>query len=175
MDESKLIEDLKANNLLAMDELIHRHHAELFRFLKHLCRNTQEAEDLTQQTLLKVIAKIDRYEHRGSFRNWMMGVAYREFTGWRRKRLWLPILKDQPDTSDPFSQIDDAEALLDALSKLSDSTKAAFLLHHVEDVPILEIAEVLGIPEGTVKSRLFNARNQLRNYLAEDQYAQDLV
>jgi RNA polymerase sigma-70 factor (ECF subfamily) len=151
-----------------MGLLVDRYHADVYRFLRQLTRHRQEAEDLAQQTLLKAIRKADQYSGRAPLKSWILGVAYREFTGWRRRRLWLPLFADQPEKRDPHSEIAEADALLKALSRLSDPLRATFLMHYVEELSIAEVAAALEISEGTVKSRLYNSRAQLRAHLTEE-------
>jgi RNA polymerase sigma-70 factor (ECF subfamily) len=123
--------------------------------------------------MIRAVESAARYTGAGSFRSWLFGIAYREFTMWRRKRLWLPLMGEHPDPIDPFSRIAEAEALLSALHRLPAPTRALFLLHYVEETPIAEIAASLGIPEGTVKSRLHTARTKLQTFLKEESYVPD--
>lgn len=155
--------DRDATNRFVID-----HHAAVYRFLRQLTRHPQEAEDLTQTTLIRALARIETYAGQASLRSWLLGVAFREFTRWRRRRLWLPILGERPDTRDPFGELANAEALLDAIGRLPDRSRAAFLLHYVEELPVAEVAASLDIPEGTVKSRLHDARARLRTILKEE-------
>lgn len=173
MDDLELSKQLAVGEPQAMDLMVDRYHRDVYRFLRHLTRHEQEAEDLAQQTLVRAIERAPSYSGAGSFRSWILGIAYREFTTWRRKRLWLPLLGDRPDASDPFTPIAEAEALLSALARLPTPTRALFLLHYVEEVPLTEIALTLNIPEGTVKSRLHSARRQLRTHLKEESYVPD--
>jgi RNA polymerase sigma-70 factor (ECF subfamily) len=173
MDDLELSKGLAAREPQAMDLMVDCYHRDVYRFLRHLTRHQQEAEDLAQQTLVRAIERVPSYTGAGSFRSWILGIAYREFTTWRRKRLCLPLLGDRPDKADPFTPIAEAEALLSALARLSASTRALFLLHYVEEIPIAEIALALNIPEGTVKSRLHSARQQLRTLLKEESYVPD--
>lgn len=152
-----------------MEALALRYHADVYRFLRHLTRHVQEAEDLAQATFVRVFARIDTYAGKAPLRNWILGVAYREFTGWRRRRLWLPLLGDSAATRDPFHELAEAEVLLDAIARLPIALRATFLMHHVEEVSIAEIAAILAIPEGTVKSRLHTARARLRISLTEEE------
>ena len=163
------IEKLRRRDGEAMDRLVTRHHADVYRFLRHLVRHRQEAEDLAQATFLRALDRLDGYAGTGSLRNWLFGIAYREFTGWRRRRLWLPLLADRPAPGDPFGDLAEAEALLAAIGRLPDALRATFLLHHVEEVSVAEIAETLAVPEGTVKSRLHAARARLRQLLGEEE------
>ena len=72
--------------------------------------------------------------------------------------MWLPLRVDRPAPDRPYDDFAEAEALLDAIGRLPDVLRAAFLMHHVEEIPLAEIALTLDVPEGTVKSRLHAAR-----------------
>ncbi len=175
MEDPELIDRLRRRNPDALDALVVGHHASVYRFLRQLTRHPQEAEDLAQSTLLRALDRLDTYAGKAPLRSWLLGVAYREFTGWRRRRLWLPLLGDRPAPGDPYGDLAEAEALLDAIGRLPDGLRAAFLLHHVEEVPVSEIAATLAIPEGTVKSRLHAARARLRQTLTEEKYVPETV
>lgn len=169
MEDPEFIERLKRRERSAMDEAALRHHADVYRFLRHLTRHVQEAEDLAQLTFLRAFARIDTYAGKAPLRSWLLGIAYREFTGWRRRRLWLPLLGDRPAPKNAYDDLAEAEALLDAIGRLPDALRATFLLFHVEEVPLAEIAATLAIPEGTVKSRLHAARARLRQTLRNEE------
>jgi len=168
VEDEAFVERLRDRNPAAMEELVTRHHRGLYRFLYGLSRCAEDAEDLTQQTLVRAIEAIHRYDGRAALRTWLFGIAFREFCKLRRRRQWLPLLGDRPTGDDPFGRLVEAQALLDALAKLSNDAKGVFLLHHVEGMTIPEIAETLNVPEGTVKSRLFTARERLRTLLGEE-------
>lgn len=174
MDDAELTRGLRLKDPLAMDRLVTEYHADLYRFLRHLTRHQQDAEDLTQQTLLRAIQRADRYVPLASFRSWLYGIAYREFLSWRRRRFWLPLVADRIDPLNRFSTIADTEILLAALARLPSATRAAFLMHYVEDLSIADVALSLGIPEGTVKSRLHSARSRLRDLLQEESYVPEV-
>jgi len=151
-----------------MEELVHRYHSDIYRFLRHLTRRVEDAEDLAQQTLLRAVNGASRFDGRAAMRSWLLGIAFREFGRWRRRRLWLPLLADRPNPKDAYRDVVEAEALLKAIGELSALTRGVFLLHHVEDLSIVEIAAALDVPEGTVKSRLHAARAHLRTLLKEE-------
>jgi RNA polymerase sigma-70 factor, ECF subfamily len=169
LDDLSLAERLAARDPHAMEELVHCYHSDVYRFLRHLTRRIEDAEDLAQQTLLRAVNGASRFDGRAPMRAWLMGIAFREFGRWRRRRLWLPLLADRPNPDDPFRDVVEAEALLKAIGDLSSLTRGVFLLHHVQDLSILEISAALGVPEGTVKSRLHAARAHLRILLKEEE------
>ena len=169
MEEPEFLDRLRRGEREAMDTVALRHHADVYRFLRHLTRHRQEAEDLAQSTFLRAFARIDTYAGKAPLRSWLLGVAYREFTGWRRRRLWLPLVGDCPEPRDAYDDLAEAEALLAAIGRLPDGLRATFLLFHVEEMPLAEVAATLAIPEGTVKSRLHAARARLRKTLREEE------
>ena len=169
MEDPEFIERLRRRERSAMDALVLRHHADVYRFLRHLSRHVQEAEDLAQATFVRAFDRIDTYAGKAPLRSWLLGVAYREFTGWRRRRLWLPLLSDRLAPQSPYDDLAEAEALLGAIARLPVAQRAAFLLHHVEEVSVVEIAATLDVPVGTVKSRLHAARARLRILLNEEE------
>lgn len=166
MDDLTLAQRISANDPRALDELVEQHHSTIFRFLVQLTRHQEDAEDLTQLTLVRAIKGAGRFDGRASLRAWLLGIAFREFTKHRRKRVLLPLLTEAIASNRDIESVEDSQALLLALSKLKPESRAIFLMHYVEEVPLTEIAATLDIPEGTVKSRLSTARAQLQTYLA---------
>ena len=165
MDDLTLARLIHERDPGALDRLVDLHHSAIFRFLNQLTRHQHDAEDLTQQTLVRAIVGAHKFDGRASFRAWLLGIAFHEFTRYRSRRVWLPMLKEFAASSSAIDSVDDSESIRLALSKLAPAARAIFLLHHVEELPVGEIAQTLNIPEGTVKSRLHTARAQLRTYL----------
>lgn len=166
--ELELASRIASGDPSGMRDLVATHFVALYRFAFHLCRREEDAEDIVQQTLIRVLVGSSRFDGRVGLRTWMYTILFREFQKWRRKKLWLPLPADRVVIDVSFAAVVEAEALLSALAKLPAGHRAAFLLHHVEECPITEIAAVLQIPEGTVKSRLHGARTRLRTLLEED-------
>lgn len=159
---------LVAGDHSAMADLLADHYVALYRFAFHLCRRTEDAEDIVQQTLVRVLVGAAKFDGRAGLRTWMFTILFREFQNYRRRKLWLPPQPDRIMIDAAFAAVVEAEALLTALDTLPAGHRAAFLLHHVEELPIAGVAAALRIPEGTVKSRLHVTRNKLRALLGED-------
>ena len=148
------------------EKFVREHYPTLFRFMRHLTRRTEDAEDLTQQAIIKACDQIRSFQGASSLRTWLHTVAFREYTHWRRRQRFtfrLPEAQSYVETA--FESCEEAEALLAALTRLSNKLREAFLLHEVQGLSLEEVGEVLRIPAGTVKSRLHNARAQLRTLL----------
>lgn len=149
------------------EKVIQEHYAPIYRFLRNLARRNEDAEDLSQQTFVRAFAAWHRYDERVPVRSWLYAIAFNEFCKLRRRRLWLPLHPDRPSKDDSYSKVDDAEALLDAIARLGAEVRATFLLHYVEELSIIEISNLMQIPEGTVKSRLSAARTRLKDLIQE--------
>lgn len=169
MTDFELAERIGKGDSEAVTWMVRNHHAALYRFLYQLTRCREDAEDLAIQTLMRARDGAARYDGRASLKTWLHRIAYHEFTRWRRRRRWHLGLGHAPPAEDPaFEQLLEAHRLLDALMTLPDGMRAAFLLHEVQELAVPEVGAVLGIPAGTVKSRLFHARERLRARLSDE-------
>jgi RNA polymerase sigma-70 factor, ECF subfamily len=130
------------------------------RFLARLTRSREDAGDLTQQTFLKVREGLPTFRFECPLRCWVYRIAYREYQHWLRSRRSEVELLDRCDRAQELSE--DAILLSAALDKLPTSMSEAFWLREVEGLSVLEVAQVLGVPEGTVKSRCHIAKAKLR-------------
>ena len=163
-----LLDRLRAGDPQAADALVDRWFDDVYRFLRHLTRHAQEAEDLAQETLLRAMRGAGKFDSRAGLRTWLHAIAYREFLAWRRGRRLLVALDPRRGSADPrFDALLDRERLLAALGRLSPKVAAAFLLVEVQELTYDEAATVLNVPVGTVRSRLYEARQRLRVLLTE--------
>jgi RNA polymerase sigma-70 factor (ECF subfamily) len=166
MDDATLADQIKQGHQEAKERFVRTHYESLMRFALCLTRNQMDAEDLTQQAILRGIQRIDRYGGQSSLKTWLHAILFREFTKWRRSfRRLATLRRDQAAGTCPFDQLREAQVLLDALDSLDPIHRATFVLHEVQGFDVVEVASALNIPEGTVKSRLHHARNRLRTKL----------
>jgi RNA polymerase sigma-70 factor, ECF subfamily len=153
---------------LSPDRLVEDHFDDLYRFLRGLTRHTQDAEDLAQRALIRAFRSSGTFDGRSSLRTWLHGIAYREFLNWRRaRRMWVALDPRRGRADAAVDAMLDRERLRAALARLSPKTSAAFVLVEVQELSHEEAAAVLGVPVGTVKSRLHEARARLRQLLGE--------
>jgi RNA polymerase sigma-70 factor (ECF subfamily) len=166
----------------AFDELVRRHRNGIYRFVRwHLGAAGGEAEDVTQDVLIEVFRCLSRYEGRSRLRTWMLGLAHNVCRQRRRgssgARRAFAVGKA---TDEVLRTVADATADLDALlarrevqvqvrsaiESLGPEHRDVVLLREIEGLSYGEIARVLQIPVGTVRSRLHNARVELGRCLA---------
>lgn len=160
----------------AYAELLARHRDRVFSFLLRLLGSAQDAEDAAQEAFVKAFTRLDDYDASRPFLSWLFGIAHHAALDRLRARppatLSLDDPEGAPDPADPGPGVEDAAgAALDAtlierlLAALPPLYREPLLLRHKEEMDIPEIARVLSLPAGTVKVRLFRAREMLKGKL----------
>ncbi|HEY4582746.1 MAG TPA: sigma-70 family RNA polymerase sigma factor [Lysobacter sp.] len=139
----------------------------LRRFARTLARDPAAADDLVQATLEKALTRAAGRRDDAALQPWLFSILYRRFVDDRRRAArWSRIsrLLAAPDAPGPATpeQVHDARASLSALARLPEDQRALLMLVSVEGLAYRDAAEVLGIPVGTVMSRLSRARRALR-------------
>lgn len=167
----------------AFDEIVARYKDGIYNYIGRMISNRDEVDDLAQEVFVRAYAGLKSFRQDSNLRTWLYRIAnnlcidrYRR-AGIERK-LIVPIEQedeegvrqiDLPDrTYDPQMVCERTELqaqVQKALARLPDKLRMTILLYDMEGLSYEEIAETLGVPIGTVKSRLFNARMQLRNWL----------
>lgn len=171
-----------ANNQ-AFERLVRPHFNRLFRLAWRLTGRKSEAEDLFQELLIKAFAKLDELLEIEELGSWLSRVMYNLFVDQHRRfmrermqlvdegHLSAEGIAGLPGGDNPAADAerDDKYQRLDAaLHKLSDEHRIVVLLHDTEGYKLAEIQELIGVPMGTVKSRLHRARARLREILVAD-------
>jgi RNA polymerase sigma-70 factor (ECF subfamily) len=146
-----------------------RLHAVAHRIL----RDIDLAEDATQQALLTVWRDLPQLRDPARFDAWSYRLLVRAcYAEARRTRRWAPNLRllpvDQPTATDDSNSVADRDQLDRGFRRLSIEHRAVVVLHHYLDMPLDEVAETLGVPVGTVRSRLHHAMRGLRAALDAD-------
>jgi RNA polymerase sigma-70 factor (ECF subfamily) len=162
----------QAGEAEALDELLRLTQGPLHRYIRRLLGDDAAAEDVLQETLLRIARKLQWLGEPSVYRAWAYRVASREagrHRGRRRPMQPLEEAEDMAAAGEP-EPIGDAEreVLRGAIDKLSARSRAVVALRYWDDLPLAEIADVLEIPLGTVKSRLGYGLRQLRLKLKEE-------
>jgi RNA polymerase sigma-70 factor, ECF subfamily len=160
MDDLQLWEGIRGKDASALDALYRAYGAGLQRFLKQLLGNRQAAEDVAQETFAGIWRHPNGFDpQRGTLRSYVFGVGRKRAAEWLRKQ------KPQSDSAtEPFEgcKAETQSLIGNAFDKLPVEQRTLLWLREVEGQSYAELAEILGIPEGTVRSRLFAARKALR-------------
>jgi RNA polymerase sigma-70 factor (ECF subfamily) len=166
----------------ALEELLARHEARIYRFGMKMCRDPEDAKDVLQETLLAMARGVRNFRGVSSISTWLYTIARSFCIKKRRKRKFDPDHMRSLDTdvtpeaarrADPATAPDDAlagkqmeQALERAIGSLEPMYREVLLLRDVEGLTALEVAEVLGISAQAVKSRLHRARLSVREQVA---------
>ena len=189
MDEAGLDELLRrarARDPEALTRLVEFYSARVFGLLYRLTRTRDAAEDLLQETFLRVVRALGQYEHVGKFEAWLFRIAANlardRARAQRRRGAAVPAGDRDVDEArgagqhagrpgDPEQGLVDreqGERLARAVARLSDAEREIILLRHYSELSFREIADVLGVPLGTALARAHRALGRLRQELADD-------
>lgn len=152
----------------ALKELIGRWQPRLGRLAWRLTAEREAAHDIVQDTWLAIVRGINKLDDPARFRTWAYRIVSNKCADWTRRRVvQRKATRDLQNTAKTeYIQDNDTENETDrmknALAKLPDEQRAILSLHYLDGMNVREISRVLGVPTGTVKSRLYHARKQLK-------------
>ena len=173
-DEADLVVRAAAGNRSAFGVLVERYAGVARRVARAVLGNPEDADDAAQDAMLSALVKLDQYDPRRPFGPWLLRIVANAATDRRRRRTVrrvepldaaLTAGGPRPDTTAERRAL--GERLRQALAELPERRRVAVVLFDVEGYSHAEIAAVLGIPEGTVRSEVFHARRRLRALLAD--------
>ena len=170
-DEELLSGFLKGDHA-AFDELMTRHEDRIFGLCLRMLGSREDALDATQDTFLTVYRKGRQYSGRSKFSTWLYRVAINtchDHLRKRKRRQTMPIPEgsDLPDPSvgDQFDSVESRPDILTALASIPQDFRSAVMLVDIDGLALDEVAEIIGIPIGTVKSRTYRGRRLLAEFL----------
>lgn len=144
--------------------------ADMFHIAFSILRRGQDCSDAVQEAVMKAYTKRDTLRNPVYFKTWVMRILINEcYSLLRRQKKVIPIEEQVLDTQVNFKDYVREEYLdlYRAIDSLKEKDRICVLLYYIEDYPVRQIAEILEMPEGTVKSRLRRARMQLKDMLED--------
>jgi RNA polymerase sigma-70 factor (ECF subfamily) len=183
LTDLSLVERCRVNDEAAFSEVVGRYKSKIYNYVYRMTGSSEDAEDLTQEVFIRMYTSIDSFRGQSSLNTWLFRIAGNLcIDRFRRAKNRTPAYSlDEPvgdgaqahevadSTYEPhrlLENVEMAEQIQKALTRLPEKLRATLLLHDIEGLPYEEIAQIVGCPLGTVKSRLFNARMQLRQQLS---------
>ena len=190
IDEVELVKQCQQGDSAAMERLILRYQNRIYKVILKICADPDDAAELTQETFVKIIENINKFEGRSGFYTWAFRIAVNLTLNYCRRNVKLGFRSldaEQVQYNSQAKQLlrqflsDDSslepavvaqnremcEIAVEALMKLDDAQRADVFLRDIEDMDYARIAEVLDIKLGTVRSRLSRARSRLRQILED--------
>lgn len=180
-DEAELTSELRSGSEAAFDWLVTHYHRPVFGLVAGILCDPSEAADVTQEVFLKAFRGINGFREGSSLRTWLYRIAVREALNHRRwfmrhLRCLRPMESGEDEApldfeaheASPFDQLATREVeqlVRQALGKLAEGYRAAVILRDLEGLSYEEVADVLDVSVGTVKSRILRGRRTLREIL----------
>ncbi|HKY96288.1 MAG TPA: sigma-70 family RNA polymerase sigma factor [Gemmatimonadaceae bacterium] len=188
LSDPAVVEQARKGSEAAYRELLTRYERPVFSLIFRMVRDRETAEDLAQETFIKVLNNLDRYSPEFKFSSWLFKIANNlTIDHLRRRRVDTISIEGAPDAvtaesakatsiavvsadESPLEELESRElgtAIERAIGKLRPEYRACIMLRHVEDKSYEEIAEIVKLPLGTVKTYIHRARHELRAALGD--------
>jgi RNA polymerase sigma-70 factor (ECF subfamily) len=182
-EDSILIERIKQGDLSAFDELIARYEKQVYSFAYRMAQNYDDANDIASEAFIKVFQAINKFRGDSNFSTWVFRIVTNTYLDKKkRSKAHLNVAIDEyvelnessvakqfedpaPDPLEMMEESERKDIILDAINQLPDYQRIIIDLFHLQGLSYEEIAEVVSLPIGTVKSRLNRARLVLRDIL----------
>jgi RNA polymerase sigma factor (sigma-70 family) len=183
--ESELVQRSRNGDLTAYDELVKRYQQRIYATIYHMTSNHEDANDLAQDSFIKAFSALKSFKGGSTFYTWLYRIAVNKTINFLKQRknkhhmslndldfnaendpdLVALVSNKTPHRDATLTELQ--KKLNEALLKLSEPHRMVVVLHDVQGQSHDEIAEIMGCNIGTVRSRLFYARQQMQSYLAE--------
>lgn len=181
LTEQALIDRCRRQDADAFGRFVDLYQGRVLGFVRRMVPDADEAADITQEVFIRAFQSFRRFDQRSTVKTWLFKIAHNLCVDWSRRNRRSPITASLSAVTDEHDEIEVADsrwepqrlvlddelatAIEGAILSMSDKLRSVLLLHDREDLAYEEIASLLGIPIGTVKSRLFLARTHLQGAL----------
>jgi RNA polymerase sigma-70 factor (ECF subfamily) len=163
---------------MAFEGIVDRYHKAIFNAALRIVSNTDDAADVTQTVFAKAFEKLHTFKYDHKLFSWLYRIAVNEALNSIQRVDRFVELKDdeilaeqEAATDSLYDENEMSKTIEDALGRLTVDSRVVIVLYHFQQLSYAEISYVLDVPEKTVKSRLFEARNQLRKILEQKRYS----
>ncbi|SNS95559.1 RNA polymerase sigma-70 factor, ECF subfamily [Noviherbaspirillum humi] len=190
LPDAELVPHIRAGASQAFMVLMRRHNRQLFRVVRSILRDDVEAEEALQEAYLQAYRKLDQFRGESALSTWLTRIAINEAymrqrrstrqaeivqlgsdidPAWEETARAEPAMSDAAGSPEQHAMRTEARRLLEAkIDALPQAFRTVFVLRAVEEMPVEEVAALLGMPEATVRTRYFRARSMLREALARE-------
>ncbi len=170
INDNEIIQRCKNGDMESFGEIVQKYQRVIYTIVLRMLRDPADAEDITQTAFIKAYEKLDSYKTNHSFYSWIYRIAVNEALNFIKKSERLVELHDthnsiEDDPETEYSKNELQTRIDNALENLKPEHRVIIVLRHFGELTYRDISEILDIPEKTVKSRLFSARQELRTIL----------
>lgn len=175
--DEQLLTQMAKGDQAAFEAFVHRYHAPIHQYIERLVKDTKKAEDLVQETFIRLIKQLQSKQIPQYPKAWLYRVASNLCKDYWRSAYYrsettpkeeLPISEDEgPSVVEIFERQETRQEVLSSLKQLPDIQQQIVILRFYQDLKLKEIADILDIPLGTVKSSLFHALKKLKDLLVQ--------
>ncbi len=176
-ETQQLIEQTLNGDKKKFNILVKKYEKLVHNYIFLLCRNKETTQDIVQETFLRAYTYLSKYNSKYAFSTWLLTIAKNCYFSYIKKSRKLKIVKQgnkEMNTEFDYGEIDknlnNLEKRVDikyAIESLQNELKEVIVMKYYYDLRVKDISDILTIPEGTVKSRLFLARNELKRKLKD--------
>lgn len=164
--DGPLVDRAKRGDRSAFEQLVERHQHRMFTLAARTLGASADAGDAVQEAFLRAWLALPRFRGGSLFSTWLYRICLNAAHDQRLKRKAEPVeLVERPDPRDAFAESELSSELQAALDSLDETYRAAVVLYDMLGCSYAEIAEITGVPEGTVKSRIYRGRTELAQRL----------
>jgi RNA polymerase sigma-70 factor (ECF subfamily) len=169
--DSHWLRQCQQGDVLAIEQLVQTYQSDVYRLALSILDDPAEADDATQDVFVAALRSLDSFHGSASFRTWLFSITLNLCRSRLRRRKGRSLLRqmlenlfqaDQPHPESEAIRQETGSELWQAVCALDEKHRIPLVLRYYHDLPVAEIAEMLGIPTGTVHSRLNHAREKLR-------------
>lgn len=172
MDDADLIKRIGSGDKHAMRELYLRYNGALYAFVMSRCRNADLSSDCVHDTMLDVMRSASRFSGKSTVKTWLFAIARNKLVDALRKRGKMSYVEEVPEAEDQSPSPEaaaiaaaESERLRKCIDGLSDTHRSAVRLAFLEELTYPEIAEIEAVPVGTIKTRIYHAKQALMRCL----------
>ena len=165
LDDGRLVRRCKRGDRVALAELLDRHRGLICTVARRVAGKGEHLDDLIQDALVAVVEGMDRFRGDSKLSTWVAAVTTRTAVKWVDRNGCARAAPLDENTPVAEKADDTAARLVEAIDRLPSDQRAVVTLRHIEGLSTEDVAEALGVPVGTVKSRLHYARQQLKRVM----------
>lgn len=164
--DARLVAAARSGDSDAVSRLFERHWIDAWRLARSITGSEATADDVAQEAIVKAMSSLQSLRDTSSFRSWLHQIVYRTaLDELRRGKRVVAVADPLPPQEEATGSGSDLDSALELLAALSPERRAALVLHHCLDYSLVEVAQILDVPLGTVQSRTSRGLSQLRAHL----------